>query len=596
MPATVRFDDLTPGVEEAFEFDGSGEVVVARRLDEVMPALERVEVLSRAGWWLAGYVGYDASPGIDPGLRVPGSGSPSERPPLVWFGSYRGRSSVRPFDRSASGREVPPRPLWHADTDKAEYETAIARIKELIAAGDTYQVNHTLRLSAAFSGDALSFYRDLVLAQRGGYGAYVDTGRYQILSGSPESLFRMKANRILVKPMKGTARRGRWAAEDDEFAARLLSSEKDRAENLMIVDLLRSDLGRIARFGTVRPERLMEIERYDTVWQLTSTVSAEPTEGISLAQVFQALFPSGSVTGAPKRRTMEIISDLEKSARGVYCGAIGFVAPTDGPDLEASFNVAIRTAVVDSAQHVVEYGVGGGITWDSTAGAEFDEAMLKADVLFGGPPEFELLETLRWEPDAGYWLLERHIDRLAASARYFAFDIDPDLVLAELAANQPDPGLARLVRLRLARSGRITIDIGRRLAAVGRQGDGEDAVIVAISAGAVDSSDVMLFHKTTLRAPYEERAKRRPDVEDVLLVNERGEISESAIANVAVKIDDEWRTPPLASGCLPGVYRAELLDAGVMIEGVVTVEEVEASDQVSLINSVRGWQRAILVR
>ena len=275
-----------------------------------------------------------------------------------------------------------------------------------IASGDTYQVNHTFRLGATFKGDAFEFYRDLALAQRGGYCAFLDTGRHVIASASPERFFRIAGKHITVKPMKGTIRRGRWPAEDAAFAQRLRASAKDQAENIMIVDLMRNDLGRIARFGSVSADRLLELERFLTVWQLTSEISAELRVGVGLRNVFAAVFPSGSVTGAPKRRTMEIISGLESSSRGVYCGAIGYVAPARSGGLEATFNVAIRTAVLDTHNGRVEYGVGGGITWDSDPDSEYREANLKADILRRPRLPDALLETLRWSEDSRFWLLD----------------------------------------------------------------------------------------------------------------------------------------------------------------------------------------------
>ena len=588
MGAFVRFDDLTPGAGASFEFAGPGEVVVAEHVGEVSGALRRAEELRLAGWWLAGFIAYDAAPGIDGGLVVPPGRSDAD-PPLVWLSAYRERAAVAPL--SASARRGGGLPEWAPEVTGEQYESAIGVIRDLIAAGDTYQVNHTFRLRAAFSGDPFDLYRRLALGQHGGYCAFIDTGDHQIASASPERFFRVSGTSIRVKPMKGTIRRGRWPSEDDRLAEQLLASEKDRAENLMIVDLLRNDLGRISEFGSVSADRLLDVERYDTVWQLTSEVSAVLREDVGLPEVFGALFPSGSVTGAPKQRTMEIIADLETSPRGVYCGAIGFAAPS-AAGLEARFNVAIRTAVVNAGRGEVEYGVGGGITWDSTAAGEYDEAMLKADLLHAGPAPPALLETLRWEGDHGFWLAERHLGRLEASAGYFGIPVNTEEVRAELAAAVEGRLPPLLVRLTLDRDGVPRAQPGSELPPLGTQDAPGGAIRVAISDRPIDSTSVLLFHKTVLRDGYEDRRSRRPDVDDVVLVNERGEVTETTIANIAVRIGQRWVTPPLGSGCLPGTYRAELLDGGDLEEAVVTLDDLRAASEVAAFNSVRGWREA----
>lgn len=595
MAPLIRFDDLTSGSERSFEFSDPGEVVVARRPSEVLAALERVSTLSRSGWWVAGFVSYDAAPGVDPGLAVPGGNGAPDPPPLVWFTAYRHRIAVDPLEPLASERSLFDISEWKHGASREGYHAAIAEIRERISAGDTYQVNLTFRMGATFSGDPFAFYRDIALAQRGGCCAFVDAGRHQIVSASPETFFRVDGPAIRVKPMKGTWRRGRWPAEDDAHAGLLRASEKDQAENLMIVDLIRNDLGRIARFGSVVADRLLQVERFETVWQMTSEVSAELREDVGLVEIFVALFPSGSVTGAPKKKTMEIICGLEASPRGVYCGAIGYVAPHDERGLHASFSVAIRTAVIDMVESTIEYGVGGGITWDSTPDGEYREAMLKADVLQTRHDPRVLLETLRWDPGAGFWLLDGHLRRLEGSAGYFGFRYGHAEVVRALSSAVDGFGEERLVRLTLERSGRVNASVGEELGPVGRISDGEIPLRLAVSAEPVVSSDVLLFHKTTQREPYERRARARADVDDVILVNERGEVTESTIANVAVRIEGGWVTPPLASGCLPGIYRALLLEEGEVVERVVTLADLWQADGLAVINSVRGWRRAVLV-
>jgi para-aminobenzoate synthetase/4-amino-4-deoxychorismate lyase len=411
-----------------------------------------------------------------------------------------------------------------------------------------------------------------------------------VLSASPELFFRIDGDRITTRPMKGTAPRGRWPEEDENNAGRLASSPKERAENAMVVDLLRSDLGRISVPGSVRANRLFQTERYETVWQLTSTVRSTLRPGISVADAFRALFPSGSVTGAPKVSTMGLIAELEDAPRGPYCGAIGYLAPPGSGEPRANFNVAIRTVVRDRCSGLAEFGVGGGITYDSSAAGEFDEAVTKARVLTARRPRFELLETLRHEPASGFRHLPEHLARLEASARYFGFDFvrsDAEAVLEKAVAELG--GAEGVVRLLLARDGSVRIDLSQLPPSV------SGPLRVAIHPQRVDPSDVWLYHKTTLRGPYDRRRDDRPDVDDVVLVNDRGDVTESTIANVAVKLGDAWFTPSIGSGLLAGTYRAVLLREGRLRERTIRVEELGDAGGLALVSSVRGWRPAMLV-
>ncbi|HZP89582.1 MAG TPA: aminodeoxychorismate synthase component I, partial [Actinomycetota bacterium] len=480
----VRFDDLTPGAERAFALRGLTGTVEARRPADVPAAIEAVEEAAARGLWAAGFVAYEAAPGLNPDLRVRDPAPRFERDlPLVWFGTFERRDELDPL---GAGPPDPKRsdPIWEPSVDRSRYDDAIQRIRELIAAGDVYQVNHTLRLRARLEEDPDELYRHLCLAQRGRYSAFLDLGRHLVLSASPELFLRIEGDRIAVRPMKGTAPRGRWAAEDRQVARDLLASSKDRAENAMIVDLLRNDLGRVARPGSVEVARLFELERYETVWQLTSTIAARLRPRLRLLDVLRALFPSGSVTGAPKVAAMRVIAELEDSPRGVYTGAIGYVAPDHEPGPRACFSVAIRTVVVDAATGTAEYGVGGGITYDSCPRREYDEVLAKARVLSARRPEFELVETLGHDPDTGYADLDEHLERLAASAAYFGFRHDPSAVAEALdRAARALVGPAR-VRLALARSGEVRTDTGPMPPAP------EAPLRVAIDPEPVDPADV----------------------------------------------------------------------------------------------------------
>ena len=426
----ARFDDLT-GESPSFRLTDPAGVLEAMRPEDVIPTLVAAEGAAARGLWVAGFVTYEAAPGLDPSLvvRQRPPDDPFSRLPLAWFAMFQQRQeTVLPSPRDGS----PPSDAWVPTVDRTRYDLAIAEIREHIAAGDTYQVNHTLRLRSIVEGDERGLYRDLCYAQRGAHGAYLNAGRYRIVSASPELFFRLDGDRLTTRPMKGTAPRGRWPAEDDAERERLTASVKDRAENAMIVDLLRNDLGRIARPGTVRWAKVFEPERFETVWQLTSTVTAELEPGTGVPDVFRALFPSGSITGAPKVRTMEIIADLEDSPRGVYCGAVGFLAPANAGPPRASFNVAIRTVVVDAESGTAEYGVGGGITWDSSPAGEYDETVAKARVLTARRPPFELLESMRRDPGEPIRRLEQHVERLRDSATYFGYAFDEAAVRASM--------------------------------------------------------------------------------------------------------------------------------------------------------------------
>jgi para-aminobenzoate synthetase/4-amino-4-deoxychorismate lyase len=380
--------------------------------------------------------------------------------------------------------------------------------------------------------------------------------------------------------MKGTARRGRWAAEDEEAGQRLGLSEKDRAENVMIADLLRNDLGRVAALGTVHAAPLFEVERFRTVWQLTSTVSGRVRPGTGLADLFAATFPCGSVTGAPKVAAMKLVAALERAPRGAYCGAVGAVRP--GGD--SCFNVAIRTVEVDLESGDAVYGTGGGITWDSDPAAEWDEALAKARVLDLDPGVPTLLETLRLE-GGRVALLDGHLARLAGSARYHAIPLDLPAARARI---ERESGDARL-RLLLSPDGGLTVErspLPEPMAG---------PVPVALSREPVDRSDPALFHKTTRRAPYERRRGERADAFDVLLANREGEITEATIANVIAEVDGERITPPLDAGLLPGVFRGQLLARGEVLERPLRVEDLRRARRIWLVNALRGWVEARLI-
>ncbi len=527
---------------------------IAKQIDEVISVLEFAEKEARAGSYVAVMLSYEAAPAFDSALVAH---KPSEFP-LAWASTVEDVPEL-----TSNGQRL--LTSWSPRVERDEYDRAVARIRDLIAAGDTYQVNYSFPLTASFEGDAYELYRNLCVAQGAPYSAYLDLGRFKVLCLSPELFFERRGNHVVTKPMKGTVKRGRWLAEDRELAQWLAASVKDRAENVMIVDLLRNDLGKVAVPGSVRVSSLFDLERFETVWQMTSTVEATLKDGTSLIDLMTALFPCGSVTGAPKIRTMQIIRELERFPRGAYTGAIGFLKP--GGD--CVFNVAIRTVVIDSEKGVATFGVGGGVTIDSTAEREYEECLVKSRFLQVAPVEFQLFESLLLE-DGEYFLLERHLERLRDSAEYFGFKFCEDEIISALERIAENGK----VRLTLWKDGRIETEVSAIEPLERRR--------VALATEAVDSSDRFLFHKTT----------KRPYGGDVIFWNERGEITESTIANVVVRIDGELYTPPVESGLLAGTFRNQLLAEGKIRERVITIEELKNAKEFFLINSVRKWMKA----
>ena len=489
---------------------------------------------------------------------------------------------------------------WTPDVDGLEYRRSIETIRDAIRDGSVYQVNYTLRMTAPFSGDPFALHQRLCAAQGASYSAYLDLGRFSVLSASPELFFERRGSSVTCRPMKGTARRGRWKEEDDEAVRGLLASEKDRAENAMIVDLVRNDLGRISEFGSVQARDVFRVETYRTVHQMTSTIESTVREGCTLLDLFRSVFPCGSVTGTPKIASTQFIKDLERAPRGVYCGAIGYVRP--GGD--CVFNVPIRTVLVDRERGNAEYGVGGGITWDSSTDEEYAEVLTKAEILTAEWPPFSLLETLR--ADNGRPVrLAAHLDRMENSAAYFGLPFSASAVEAAIGrALTETEGAAPSARLRALsdQEGRISIEVHPCETVYPAASPGADTVpsaadvrSISLSANPVFSRYPFLFHKTTHRSVYESRAAEHPDVFDVLLMNEEGFITEFTRGNLVAEIGGVLCTPPRECGLLAGIFRGELLAEGEIQERPVTIGEVREASRLWLINSVREWVEVRLV-
>ncbi|EHR3850274.1 TPA: aminodeoxychorismate synthase component I [Listeria monocytogenes] len=556
-----------------FDFEGDTKIfenplyeLVAHDLAEVLPIMKAAEEAQKSGKYVAGLVSYEAAPAFRSNLKTQ---KPDARMPLVWFGVYDGFTDTTTKCPDSA-------PLsFKMDTSFPEYAEKIDQIKAEIAAGNTYQINYTVRLQSDvpnnFSSQAT--YKTLQQIGKANYTALLSTNDFEIISASPELFFKWKENLLTTRPMKGTIRRGITEQADLEAHDWLKNDPKNRAENVMIVDLLRNDLGMIAVPGSVKVPKLMTLEPYPTVWQMTSTVTAETPPETNLTAVFKALFPCGSITGAPKARTMEIISALEDSPRGVYCGAIGYFEP----DGNAIFSVPIRTIAI--ADNKATYGVGGGIVWDSDATSEFSEIHAKSAILEKAT-EFSLIESLRLE-NGELFRTEFHLKRLQTSAYFFGVPFNREEIekLWIETAQKNTTGTYK-VRFLLHPDGATDLEL--------TEIDAKNKRITAqLADNPVPSNDLFLYHKTTHRKVYEDL--KNPQTAETLLWNEHGELTEFITGNVVLAINGCFFTPPVASGLLPGTMRAELLARNKVSEKVLSKKDLFEADFVWLINSVRGF-------
>jgi len=618
-PATVLLEGAQQEKYEMNEepwtqlFTAPLRVCEARRPDELPALFAAIEDALRAGLCAAGFLNYECGAWFE---SAASSRKSEDRQNAscahAWFGiyerGYRFDSAAGIFidelpqeidarlqvlrDRLGAKRAVAAFSGVNVTAEfaisEAEYAKRIAAIHEWIRSGDVYQLNFTAPWHLSVEGSTAELYARLRSQQPARYGAFVHAeSQHKILSFSPELFFSIdETRRIATRPMKGTARRGRTTREDRDRAEWLQRDPKNRSENVMIVDLVRNDLGRVARFGSVRAERLFSVERYPTLWQMTSTVTADLREDATCEAIFRALFPCGSVTGAPKVRAMQLISELEDAPRGVYTGAIGFFSPH-----RTVFNVAIRTLELNGSAGTM--GTGSGVVIDSVAADEYRECLLKAEFLTtaqgGALEQFSLIETMLWH--GAYPLLELHLDRLMDSAEYFDFAADREEVRAALEnyARQFALGSAQRVRLLLDREGQL------RITHQALDKDAPDRVgHVRIAKDRTDPANSMLFHKTTRRELYArafEQAQREGS-DDVLFFNQRGELTEGAISNVFIEKDGKLLTPPIECGLLAGVYRRHLLEMRSNIEErVLNEDDLRSADAVYLADAVRGLWR-----
>ncbi|MBI5216760.1 MAG: chorismate-binding protein [Ignavibacteriae bacterium] len=599
------------------------EIISTSTISELPSMFEKMENALRRGYYLAGFVTYECGFHF---LELPNV--EHSHTPIVWFGVYEDPTSFLSSPLTAHHSPLTihdSRFTIHKTNEPAtleDYSPKIEKIKWHIQEGDVYQINYTGRVKFDVEEDAVSLYESLKQKQRVSYASFIKTEQQTILSLSPELFFRRQGNRIAVRPMKGTVKRGRTTKEDAELVEWLKNDEKSQAENVMIVDVLRNDLGKISKQGSVRTTSLFDVEKYDTLFQMVSNVEAELRDDVRYYELFKAMFPSGSVTGAPKRRAVELIHELEESPRGIYTGAIGFISPKK----EAVFNVAIRTVVLetnpidchsesaladeesrpsitieDSLPRQVSsqndklvqgtMGTGGGIVWDSNAESEFNECKLKAKFLTIPFEKFRLIETVLWKD--GFPLLEKHLSRLRDSAEYFQFRYDEEEIRERFQVS--GSGFQKLqsykVRLLVSRSGEIEIESSII------QIETSNNNVVAIAFERTNSADRFLFHKTTNRTTYDKWFEKAKDegLADLIFLNEKNEVTEGCISNVFIKKGDVLYTPPIECGLLNGVYRQYLLEKLPNVtERVLFVEDLKRADSIYISNAIRGLREVHL--
>ena len=589
----ILLDDARPdGASPARLYANPREIVVARSVDEVLPALERIAALRSEGLHLAGYLAYEAGLALEPKLAGLAPARTGATGPLVWFGAFE-------TYRELADGEVP---TWLAEQASGPaqigpldpqlsaggYARAFAALQERIAAGDIYQANLTFALAGSYHGDPLALYAAARPAAGAGYGGVVFDGSHWLLSFSPELFFSERDGAVLAKPMKGTRPRGRDAAEDAALKAELEGSEKDRAENLMIVDLLRNDLSRVAVPGSVKVDHAFAVETYPTVHQMITTVRAKLADGTSAVEILRALFPCGSITGAPKIRAMELIDQTERDARGPYCGAIGRIDA--GGD--AAFNVAIRTLRLTPTENQrgrAVLGVGSAVVADSEVLTEWRECLIKGGFVRLAAGGADLIETMRFTPDDGIALLELHLERIKASAAELGFAFDRHAVRNAIQALCFEADAPARLRLLVSRGGAYCLELGELPAPL------IEPVSCIVLPLPVDSGDWRLRHKSSDRHFYEAAlaAARGVGAGEALLIRDDGLLTEGSFTSLFVERDGTLLTPPASLGLLPGVLRRSLIDAGRALEAELKLADLAGGFLIG--NALRGLIPAALL-
>ena len=600
-PFILLDDARADGAAPAHLYENPREVFAARRAEDVAVVLAEADAARlKHGGNLAGYIAYEAGLALEPKLQPLADARSGATGPLVWLGLFDDVREIAAQDmprwleeRAANGGggDASVGPLV-PQLSTGGYEAAFGELQEAIRAGDIYQANLTYPLAGSYRGDPLSLYAALRDAAGAGYGGLVFDGSHWLLSLSPELFVSLKGGSAKVKPMKGTRPRLADEAADRAMAEELAASEKDKAENLMIVDLMRNDLSRVAEAGSVEVEGLFDVESYPTVHQMVSTVHARMQGGKSAADLIRAIFPCGSITGAPKIRAMELIDTVERDARGPYCGAIGRIDPNG----DAAFNVAIRTlrlTPIENNQGSAVLGVGSAIVADSDAMAERRECEVKAGFARASSPDhraasFDLIETMLFEPESGIELLELHLERIKASAAELGFSFDRHAARNQIQALCFDLEERSKLRMLASRRGELSFEAQRL-------GDpASDTMRCIALPHPVDPGDWRLQHKTSDRAFYEEAlaVAHGENAREAVLVRDDGLITEGSFTNVFVERDGMLLTPPASLGLLPGVLRRSLLERDKAREEELTLDDLAGGFLLG--NSVRGLVKASL--
>ena len=559
-------------------FTSPEDVLFTHDISRVRALLADIEgQVEKNNLFAVGYLSYEAAPAFDSSYVVQNNSIL----PLMCFGLF---TDYEEYDLiKANGNSFAALSNWELGVSADVYKENFLHIKEQIALGNTYQINYTIRNHTKKLMNPYKFF--IERAMHAPYAAYIEVQDHTIISASPELFFSLNDEDLICRPMKGTSKRGKTLVEDNILGNELKNSEKNIAENIMITDMLRNDMGRISESGSINVSSLCDVEKYPTVWQMTSTIESKTSA--SIVEIFKALFPCASVTGAPKISSMEIISKIEDKPREIYTGAIGIIEP----NRQASFSVPIRTIILNNKTKVATYGTGGGIVWDSDYQEELQECITKSAVLTTTNinNDFELFETMLWAPGQGILLEDFHLERLFNSAVYFGFSFDETNIKSQLGKYIEElRGKSKIIRLFLNQNADINISQEDFI-------NTEKEYTVSLANNPVDSEDVFLYHKTTKRDVYENACGEEPISNDVLLWNTEGNITETTIANVIIMIDNEFVTPPIQSGLLGGTYRAMLLEKGKIIERVIHKSELAALKEITLINSVRGKFQAQLI-
>lgn len=555
---------------EPLQFNNPIKIIKTNSSDQVLSCLTQVEQAVNNGYYAAGYLSYEAASGFNSKLTV---SSNINQIPLLWFGIY-----TKPTRTILDSNKSFNTSSWVPTVTRDKYFHNINRIHDYIKQNTTEQVNYTIKLKSSFDGEPFAFYKQMEEAQSANYSAYLNTGDHTIMSASPELFFQLKNNVITTKPMKGTIERGKTYEEDIEKAKWLKTSSKNRTENELITKLISEELNQFTIPYTTKTTKPFDIEKYPTLYQMTSTVQGNILPEVTIVDIFKQLFPAGSITGSPKSKTMKIINSLETEPREIYCGAIGYITP----DREAIFNVPIRTVLLDNKTNKLEYGVGGGITIDSEKEEEYNEVLTKAKLLTKERTTFQLLETIGIK-DGKYIILDLHLKRLKNSGDYFDFDLklnDIKMKLKNLVKIYPDNEWK--VRLLVNKNGEFSVEVEQIYTSNIKK-------TVLLADQPIDKNNQFLYHKTTYRAIYETHQVDDDSILDVLLWNEDSEITEFTTGNIVIKLNDKLVTPPVECGLLPGTFRSQLLKNKTITEQKITKNDLTNAEEIWYINSVREW-------